>query len=52
MLPVWMPGAGFKREALRVRGMVQAMMDAPYEMVRGAMVRGFASVRVRSAYGF
>ena len=40
-----MPGAGFKRDALRVRGMVQAMMDTPYQMVRAAMVRVPARVR-------
>ena len=34
-----MPGAGFKREAFKIRGMVHAMMHTPYEMVKNAMVR-------------
>ncbi len=38
-LPTWMPGAGFKRNAYRIRGLVRAMMDTPYEMVGRAMVR-------------
>ena len=33
-----MPGAGFKREAFRIRELVRNMMDTPYEMVRSAMV--------------
>ena len=37
-LPTWMPGAGFKREAFRIRGLVRAMIDTPYDMVRSAMV--------------
>ncbi|KAI0742440.1 cytochrome P450 [Daedaleopsis nitida] len=41
-LPTWMPGAGFKREAFRIRDLVRAMMDTPYEMVRGAMAAGTA----------
>ena len=37
-LPTWMPGAGFKRDAFRIRELVHEMMDTPYEMVKGAMV--------------
>ena len=38
-LPTWVPGAGFKREAFRIRGMVHNMMQTPYEMVKNAVVR-------------
>ncbi|KAI0705960.1 cytochrome P450 [Cerioporus squamosus] len=41
-LPTWMPGAGFKRNAFRIRGLVRAMMDTPYEMVKSAMAAGTA----------
>lgn len=34
-----MPGAGFKREAFRIRHLVRKMMDTPYDMVKSAMVR-------------
>lgn len=34
-----MPGAGFKRHALRTRAKVRNMHDAPYEMVRKTIVR-------------
>ncbi len=37
-IPTWMPGAGFKRHALRTRVKVRIMHDTPYEMVRKAMV--------------
>ena len=35
-----MPGAGFKRHALRTRIKVRNMHDAPYEMVQKTVVRG------------
>ncbi|KAH9986195.1 cytochrome P450 [Russula compacta] len=41
-VPTWMPGAGFKRHALRTRVKVQTMHDTPYEMVREAMAAGAA----------
>ncbi|KAM5537299.1 hypothetical protein V8D89_009029 [Ganoderma adspersum] len=55
-VPAWMPGAGFKRDALRVRGMVQAMMDTPYQMVRAAMASGtarpsFTAALLEETYG-
>lgn len=37
-IPTWMPGAGFKRNAFKVRDLVRALMDAPYNMVKNAMV--------------
>jgi hypothetical protein len=37
-IPTWMPGAGFKRHALRTRVKVRTMHDTPYEMVRKATV--------------
>jgi hypothetical protein len=37
-IPTWMPGAGFKRHALRTRIKVRTMHDTPYEMVRKATV--------------
>jgi len=41
-IPTWMPGAGFKRHALRTRIKVRTMYDTPYEMVRTAMAAGTA----------
>ncbi|KAI0655715.1 cytochrome P450 [Cubamyces menziesii] len=41
-IPTWMPGAGFKRNAYRVRDLVRALMDAPYNMVKNAMASGNA----------
>ncbi|KAH9886935.1 cytochrome P450 [Cubamyces lactineus] len=41
-IPTWMPGAGFKRNAFKVRGLVRALMDAPYNMVKNAMASGNA----------
>ncbi|KAI0640974.1 cytochrome P450 [Trametes meyenii] len=41
-IPTWMPGAGFKRNAFRIRGLVRNLMDLPYNMVKNAMVSGNA----------
>lgn len=41
-IPTWMPGAGFKRHALRTRIKVRNMHDTPYEMVRKATAAGTA----------
>ncbi|KAI0297971.1 cytochrome P450 [Russula brevipes] len=41
-IPTWMPGAGFKRHALRTRVKVRTMHDTPYEMVRKATAAGTA----------
>ncbi|TCD62439.1 hypothetical protein EIP91_006901 [Steccherinum ochraceum] len=40
--PTWLPGSKFKVEALHVRGLVKAMMDAPYEMVKRKLEAGNA----------
>lgn len=32
-LPSWMPGAGFKRHALKTKKAVQVMFNKPFEMV-------------------
>lgn len=45
-IPVWAPGAGFKRNAFRVRGLVRALMDMPYNMVKTALVRPRLCVRL------
>ncbi|TFY66988.1 hypothetical protein EVJ58_g1910 [Rhodofomes roseus] len=42
-LPIWFPGAGFKRKAAEVKKVVQKMFDMPFEMVRNAMASGTAS---------
>jgi len=42
-LPIWLPGAGFKRKAAEVKKIVQQMLDTPFEMVRNAMASGTAS---------
>ncbi|KAI8992776.1 cytochrome P450 [Trametes punicea] len=41
-IPTWMPGAGFKRNALKVRGMVRELMEVPYNMVKNSMSTGDA----------
>ncbi|KAI0351242.1 cytochrome P450 [Trametes cingulata] len=41
-LPVWMPGAGFKRNAFKIRGLVRALMDMPYSRVKTALASGNA----------
>ncbi|KAI0776618.1 cytochrome P450 [Trametes elegans] len=41
-LPTWMPGAGFKRNAFRIRGLVRTLMDTPYNMVKAALANGTA----------
>ncbi|KAI9449001.1 cytochrome P450 [Lactarius psammicola] len=41
-IPTWMPGAGFKRHALRTRIKVRTMHDAPYEMVQKTVAAGTA----------
>jgi hypothetical protein len=41
-IPSWMPGAGFKRHALRTRIKVRTMHDAPYEMVQKTVAAGTA----------
>lgn len=41
-IPTWMPGAGFKRNALLVRTYVSAIMDKPYDVVKAAITSGTA----------
>ncbi|OSD03845.1 cytochrome P450 [Trametes coccinea BRFM310] len=41
-IPTWMPGAGFKRNAFKIRGMVRELMDSPFNMVKRAMSSGNA----------
>jgi hypothetical protein len=38
-IPTWFPGAGFKREAISISKDVEAMLTAPFEMVKNQMVR-------------
>jgi len=40
-VPEWMPGADFKREAARCRGLLNRMMSEPYKMVVEQMVYKF-----------
>ncbi|KAJ3913181.1 cytochrome P450, partial [Lentinula edodes] len=42
-VPIWMPGAGFKRKAALWREAVLQMRDAPFEVVTKAMKEGTAS---------
>ena len=37
-IPTWMPGAGFKRNALALRPSVDQMLSAPFEAVKRDMV--------------
>ncbi|KZT73493.1 cytochrome P450 [Daedalea quercina L-15889] len=41
-LPLWCPGAGFKRKAFAARKVIQELLDTPYEMVKSAMMKGIA----------
>ncbi|KAH9916560.1 cytochrome P450 [Epithele typhae] len=41
-LPTWGPGAGFKRNAFRIRALVEELMNAPYELVRSQIAAGTA----------
>ncbi|TFY83467.1 hypothetical protein EWM64_g548 [Hericium alpestre] len=41
-LPAWMPGAGFKRHALKTRVKVRRMLDIPFKMVQRTMAAGTA----------
>ncbi|GBE78227.1 Multifunctional cytochrome P450 monooxygenase af510 [Sparassis crispa] len=41
-IPAWMPGAGFKRQALEWRKLNQAMLNAPFKMVKERMASGNA----------
>ncbi|CCM04534.1 uncharacterized protein FIBRA_06715 [Fibroporia radiculosa] len=49
-MPEWMPGAGFKRRALKTRKLVQAMMSTPYEIVRREMVAMASHVNARKSH--
>ncbi|KAI9509896.1 cytochrome P450 [Russula earlei] len=42
-IPTWMPGAGFKRHALRTRVKVRTMHDTPYEMAAGTAIPSLTS---------
>ena len=37
--PLWMPFSGFKRHALYTRGLVQSLLETPYQHVKTQMVR-------------
>ncbi|KAL1938292.1 hypothetical protein VTO73DRAFT_11743 [Trametes versicolor] len=39
-IPSWMPGAGFKRHAMLVRGHIRAWVDTGYDMVMSAIAAG------------
>ncbi|KAJ8508820.1 hypothetical protein ONZ45_g8943 [Pleurotus djamor] len=49
-LPLWMPGAGFRRDALRCQQLVQAMMNVPFNSVRDNMKNGTATPSFTSAF--
>ncbi|CAL1703282.1 unnamed protein product [Somion occarium] len=40
--PTWLPGSGWKRNALRIRELGVAMNDTPYNMVKDKMAEGRA----------
>ncbi|TBU39014.1 cytochrome P450 [Dichomitus squalens] len=42
-IPLWMPGSGFKRQALYVRSLVRRTLDTPYEMVKRDLMAGTAA---------
>ncbi|CCM01370.1 uncharacterized protein FIBRA_03420 [Fibroporia radiculosa] len=41
-IPVWFPGAAFKRRALKIRDMIHTSMNTPYNKVREEMLAGSA----------
>lgn len=41
-VPEWMPGAGFKTKAKEWRKLSQAMINVPYDMVKGKFVSGLS----------
>ncbi|KAG6847485.1 hypothetical protein H0H93_007829, partial [Arthromyces matolae] len=41
-VPTWMPGAGFKRQALQWRKLALEMLNQPFEMVKDRLKRGAA----------
>jgi cytochrome P450 len=47
-VPVWFPGAGFKRLAHEWRGELEEMVSAPHELVKDQMIAGVASVSFTS----
>lgn len=38
-MPAWVPGAGFKRHALKTKKLVRELLDRPFNSVRQQMVR-------------
>ena len=38
-LPLWFPGAGFKRKAMVWKAKMEEFVDRPYELVKERMVR-------------
>lgn len=37
-LPLWFPGAGFKRKAIQWKAKMEEFVDRPYELVKQRMV--------------
>jgi hypothetical protein len=37
-LPMWFPGAGFKRKAIEWRAKIEEFVDKPYDLVKQRMV--------------
>ena len=50
-MPTWMPGSGFKTNALRVRGIIRQVLDIPYNKVKANMVRAPDDLHVISTDG-
>ena len=38
-LPLWFPGAGFKRKAIAWKAKMEEFVDKPFEFVKARMVR-------------
>lgn len=43
-LPMWLPGAGFKRKAIQWRAKMEEFVDKPYEIVQERMVSPYVLV--------
>ena len=50
-LPLWFPGAGFKRKAITWKAKMEEFVDKPFEFVKARMVRCATKYPTRSQMG-
>ncbi|KAJ3488150.1 hypothetical protein NLI96_g3051 [Meripilus lineatus] len=46
--PAWLPGGGFKADALRARQLIRRMIEEPYQTVNNQLARGVARPSITS----